>query len=113
MAKSCKCIKDNVAMIRELTHENGSVNSIIFDDLIEDFDSYILFRKIYGDDMVLHPAIPYKTKIKFRVEFDSNKILKKFINRHDDTEINHRDQIYTPVFDVISEHIIDIYFSIK
>lgn len=105
--------KDNIEMIKELTHENGSVNTNIFDELIDDFDSYIVFREIFENDMVLHPAIPYKTKIKFRVEFTTNKALKKFIKFHDDTEIEYRGQVYTPVCDIISEHVIDIYFSIK
>lgn len=97
-------------MIKTLTHKDGSVNCIIFDELFKEFDSYIVFRKnLYRHkEMKLHPLVADKSKIKFRVEFINKKSMKMFIDENDDTAIEYRDSIYTPDISIINEHTIEI-----
>lgn len=109
MSKDNKGI-DNITMIKTLTHKNGSVNCIIFDELFKEFDSYIVFRKeLYEHkNMKLHPAIADKSKIKFRVEFISKKIMKRFISKNEDRTIEYRKHVYIPDINIIDEHIIEV-----
>lgn len=105
---------DNVKLFTELTRDTkGNVDDIIFEKLIERFENYILFKKIYSGNnnhMKIKGARKDISNIKFRVEFESEKILSEFLEENEDNYITYKHTEYTPIFNKIGQQIIDIYF---
>lgn len=104
---------NNIDIFNKLTHDDKCIDEMVFDKLIEDFQYYILFKKMYTDKMKIKKARCEKSHIKFRVQFDSIKTMRDFIKVNEDHTIKHDKEKYLPVFNEIGQQIIDIYFIKK
>lgn len=110
-----KKVIDNIKLFKKLSkNEDGSTDSIIFEKLLMEFENYILFKELYeeyDDIIIIKGAKKNRNRIKFKVQFRSNKILKNFINENEDKKIKYKENIYTPIFDQIDKKNIEIYFK--
>ena len=95
-----KKIKDNIKLFNKLClNEHDETDDIVFYELLEQFEKYWLFKKIYlASDAKVKRAKKDKCRIKFIVEFDNKTKLKTFISKNKDKTISFNNKIFEPKF---------------
>lgn len=106
---------DNVYLFKLLSkNEKGSTDSIIFEKLLNEFENFILFKKLYEENesiMKIKGSKKAKKYIKFKVEFKTNKILKEFIKNNENKIMKYKHDEYIPIIDQIDKKKVEIYFE--
>lgn len=104
---------DNIVLFNSLTHDSDNkFDRVIFDRLIDEFDLYIIFRKLYKKSKIKENVLQAELddKIHFKIEFTNDSVNDKFIKSLEKNVIEFKGKKYTPHVKRISEHIIDITF---
>lgn len=106
---------DNITIFNKLTHdEDGTVDNIIFNKLMENFDEYLLFKQVLlknDEGFIIKKAIKDNDNIKFKLEFSNTKVKNKFIKMNEDTVIKFKKKEYSPILTKVKGNIVHLYFT--
>ena len=109
---------DNIKLFKKLIKdEKGNTDILVFESLIlNNFDSYRSLRLLSINDIKdfkIESAKKDSNYIKFRIEFKSKAVCKKFIELNENKEIKLKKTIYLPVFNIVKKNCVEIYFKKK
>ena len=109
---------DNIKLFKKLIKDDkGNTDILVFESLIlNNFDSYRSLRLLSINDIKdfkIESAKKDSKYIKFRIEFKSKAVCKKFIELNENKEIKLKKTIYLPVFNIVKKNCVEIYFKKK